>query len=123
VHEGLCTSSGQAVAVKVVKHVGLGALRVSLVVRTDDRKTYLWNAQLHVEELTLWAHLSHPNILPFYGIFRDVSENGGICLVSPWMDNGNLHEYSRHCPQPERFRLVRTLSQSCSGDKFKVDSS
>lgn len=109
VQKGVWGRSGQAVAIKIVRNVGLDVLRASLFVPMNNTLAYRRHAQLHVKELTLWAHLSHPNVLPCYGIFRDSSETGAICLVSPWMDNGNLHEYSRQCPQPERFRLVCTL--------------
>ncbi|KAJ3551810.1 hypothetical protein NP233_g13008 [Leucocoprinus birnbaumii] len=43
-----------------------------------------------IKELILWAHLSHPNILPLYGVFF---EKENIGLVSPWMNAGNLHDY------------------------------
>lgn len=61
--------------------------------------------QLHIKELTLWAHLSHPNILSFYGVFH-LPKDGKICLISPWMENGNLHEYSKYIPEHEKLSLV-----------------
>ncbi|KAK1230559.1 Rho guanine nucleotide exchange factor [Marasmius sp. AFHP31] len=42
-------------------------------------------------EAVLWKQLRHPNVLPFLGFFLDTS--GRPCLVSPWMENGNLTEY------------------------------
>ncbi|KAF7968676.1 hypothetical protein HWV62_29725 [Athelia sp. TMB] len=44
-------------------------------------------------EAVIWRQLSHPNILPFYGIFRLGTEHERLCLVCPWMSNGNLSEY------------------------------
>ena len=42
-------------------------------------------------EAVLWKQLKHPNVLPFLGVFLDTSERP--CLVSPWMENGNLTRY------------------------------
>ncbi|KAF9449509.1 kinase-like protein, partial [Macrolepiota fuliginosa MF-IS2] len=56
-----------------------------------------------IKELILWAHLSHPNILPFYGVFGGDSR---IRLVSPWMANGTICEYSRRLPQVSRMPLI-----------------
>ncbi|KAJ7614073.1 kinase-like domain-containing protein [Roridomyces roridus] len=38
-------------------------------------------------EAIIWRQLSHPNLLPFYGLdkFRQ-----RLCLVSPWMEKGHL---------------------------------
>ncbi|KAJ7588215.1 hypothetical protein C8J56DRAFT_67021 [Mycena floridula] len=48
-------------------------------------------------EAILWSQLSHPNILPLYGIY-DFSRGGTsqLCLVSPWMDNGNISRFLRY---------------------------
>ncbi|KXN82473.1 hypothetical protein AN958_02525 [Leucoagaricus sp. SymC.cos] len=42
------------------------------------------------KELILWSHLSHPNIVPFYGVWVP-DETAQICMVSPWMTNGDLN--------------------------------
>ncbi|KAF9441875.1 kinase-like protein [Macrolepiota fuliginosa MF-IS2] len=57
-----------------------------------------------IQELILWAHLSHPNILPFYGIVLD--DDSRICMISPWMNNGTLCTYSSKLPQPSRIPLI-----------------
>ncbi|KAJ7621273.1 kinase-like domain-containing protein [Roridomyces roridus] len=41
-------------------------------------------------EALIWRQLCHPNLLPFYGVYY--LENR-LCIVSPWMDNGNILEY------------------------------
>ncbi|KZP29967.1 kinase-like protein, partial [Athelia psychrophila] len=41
-------------------------------------------------EAVIWRQLSHPNVLPFYGVFADCPK---LCLVSPWMQNGNLSDF------------------------------
>ncbi len=63
--------------------------------------------QTFVKELALWAHLSHDNVLPFYGVFLR-GESNRICLVSPWMKNGNLRDYLQRTPGAPRLPFVRT---------------
>jgi serine/threonine protein kinase len=50
-----------------------------------------------VKELILWAHILHPNAPPFYGVFIDKSKQ--ICLVSPFMNKGSLHDFALRLPQ------------------------
>ncbi|KAJ7936851.1 kinase-like domain-containing protein [Mycena leptocephala] len=38
-------------------------------------------------EALIWRQLSHPNLLPFVGLYHLQNR---LCLVSPWMENGNL---------------------------------
>ena len=45
--------------------------------------------QKFFREALLWRDLSHPNVLPFYGIdFETFLPRA--CMVSPWMPNGTL---------------------------------
>ena len=45
-------------------------------------------------EFITWRQLSHPNVLPFYGVhFLDDPLETRFCLVSPWMENGNVVEF------------------------------
>ncbi|KAG6915138.1 hypothetical protein DXG01_013077, partial [Tephrocybe rancida] len=60
----------------------------------------------HVEiskETILWGQLSHPNILPFYGLFRF---DGRVYFVSPWMEHGDIRMYLMHNPGAPRFKLA-----------------
>ncbi|KAG6913754.1 hypothetical protein DXG01_004517, partial [Tephrocybe rancida] len=43
------------------------------------------------KEYILWSQLSHPNVLPFYGLHD--FHRGQISLVSPWAENGSLKEF------------------------------
>ncbi|KAG5635074.1 hypothetical protein H0H81_012507 [Sphagnurus paluster] len=43
-------------------------------------------------EAIIWAQLLHPNILPFYGIYRSRKD---FSLVSPWAENGNVVDFLR----------------------------
>ncbi|KAG6829178.1 hypothetical protein H0H92_005433 [Tricholoma furcatifolium] len=53
-----------------------------------------------------WARLSHPNILPFYGIYRLNDSFKSLCIVSPWTVNGNVHEYLKEKRHADRPRLI-----------------
>ncbi|KAG6808330.1 hypothetical protein H0H92_004466 [Tricholoma furcatifolium] len=45
-------------------------------------------------EAIAWGQLRHPNVLPFYGVYR---YNAMAALVTPWMDNGDIQSYlQRH---------------------------
>ncbi|KAF9007056.1 kinase-like domain-containing protein [Cyathus striatus] len=62
------------------------------------------------KEALIWAHLVHPNLLPFYGIYRLDDSRGRLCLVSPWMDNGNITEYLNRHPWMYRFLLIDDIA-------------
>ncbi|KAJ7063874.1 kinase-like domain-containing protein [Mycena amicta] len=42
------------------------------------------------QEALIWRQLSHPNLLPFFGIYYLEKR---LCLVSPWMEHGNIAAY------------------------------
>lgn len=48
-----------------------------------------------IGEALIWGTLSHGHILPFIGAYLDM----GICLVSPFMENGTLRDW-RHDKNP-----------------------
>ncbi len=54
----------------------------------------------------MWSHLDHPNLLSFYGIYQVEERLGCVCLVSPWMENGNINEYLETYPDVPRLPLV-----------------
>jgi len=53
--------------------------------------------QIHksfAREAVTWRQLSHPNLLPFYGVYLIGEKRAEkLCLVCPWMQNGNLSHY------------------------------
>jgi hypothetical protein len=57
-----------------------------------------------VAEAVIWRSFHHPNVLPFYGIYR---WNNQLALVSPWMENGNVIRYLQTSPHADRASLVR----------------
>jgi serine/threonine protein kinase len=44
-------------------------------------------------EAVTWRQLSHPNVLPFYGVFKLERNPPRVCLACPWMENGNLERF------------------------------
>lgn len=62
--------------------------------------------QSFAREAILWSQLEHPNVLPFYGLYRLGDQSDRVCLVSPWMDNGNVSEYISVNPKVARLPLV-----------------
>ncbi|KAJ7586621.1 kinase-like domain-containing protein [Mycena floridula] len=58
-------------------------------------------------EIIIWSQLSHPNVLPFYGIYY-LNDRGTFraCIVSPWMENGNLLQFLNERP-------YETVNRSC----------
>ena len=56
------------------------------------------------KEAVTWKYLDHPNILPLLGITTDPLQ-----LVSKWVSGGNLREYIKKRPDPDRHRLVGIL--------------
>ncbi|KAJ7139286.1 kinase-like domain-containing protein [Mycena epipterygia] len=46
-------------------------------------------------EAVIWRQLSHPNLLPFFGLYYLDTR---LCLVSPWMEHGHLLQFLRNAP-------------------------
>ncbi|KXN84745.1 hypothetical protein AN958_12172 [Leucoagaricus sp. SymC.cos] len=67
------------------------------------------------KEMLLWAHVSHQNILPFYGVYAFDSPTRRLCLVSPWMDHGNLYEYLKNNPKSNPSSRIWLLRDIVSG--------
>ncbi|KAJ7604656.1 kinase-like domain-containing protein [Roridomyces roridus] len=83
---------GQTVCVKVMR----------LFQESDVRAT----VKEFSREALIWRQLVHPNLLPFYGLYR--LENR-LCIVSPWMENGNIFEYVKRNPPSISRRLSLIL--------------
>ncbi|KZP06101.1 hypothetical protein FIBSPDRAFT_876854 [Athelia psychrophila] len=63
------------------------AVKVLKVYKTSNMEKILKG---FTREAVIWRQLSHPNVLPFYGIFRLGGSNSP--RLSPWMKNGALVE-------------------------------
>ncbi|KAF9644351.1 kinase-like protein [Thelephora ganbajun] len=80
--------------------------------RTQTTKNMeLIKRRLHCEILG-WKHMSHPNVLPFLGISEIPPP---FCIISPWMPNGNIVEYTKKNRSSNRLLL---LSQSACGLQY-----
>lgn len=60
------------------------------------RVSSMWadkDAQKFSTEAVTWRQLSHSNVLPFYGVYHPVHNTPRLCLVCPWMGNGNVVQF------------------------------
>ncbi|KAL0568100.1 Rho guanine nucleotide exchange factor [Marasmius crinis-equi] len=73
--------------------VCLKVLRVHL---TSDVQASL---KEYLREAIVWKQLKHPNLLPFLGIYYLDDTRQRICLVSPWMERGNLVQFLKDTPR------------------------
>ncbi|KAJ7921746.1 kinase-like domain-containing protein [Mycena leptocephala] len=83
---------GQAVAVKVMR-----------VFEDSDIEAVL---KEFGREALIWRQLSHPNLLPFFGIYHLDTR---LCLISPWMENGHVMHFLKknpHLAEPNRLSLI-----------------
>jgi serine/threonine protein kinase len=57
-------------------------------------------------EAIIWRRASHRYVLEFYGVYKLDTR---IALVSPWLDNGTVHEYLGNESRKRDLRLLLTL--------------
>ncbi|KAJ7140920.1 kinase-like domain-containing protein [Mycena epipterygia] len=50
------------------------------------------------DEALIWRQLSHPNLLPFFGVYYLEDAKCRLGLVSPWMESGNIARYLKTNP-------------------------
>jgi len=48
---------------------------------------------------------SHPNVLPVIRVSESLFP---FCIMSPWMPDGNITQYTEMCPGADRLMLVCT---------------
>ncbi|KAF5313814.1 hypothetical protein D9758_018714 [Tetrapyrgos nigripes] len=66
-----------------------------------------------LKEAIVWRQLDHPNVLPFLGIYFLDTSKQRICLISPWMDNGNLNHYLADGSHGYADRLTLAYDVAC----------
>jgi len=68
-------------------------------------------------EAIIWKKLKHRNLLPLFGVSAGIKIAGinyeHPCLVSPWMENGDIRVFARKNPTFNRFKLVNNPHPSC----------
>ncbi|KAF7367942.1 Protein kinase domain-containing protein [Mycena sanguinolenta] len=79
VHKG--SLRGQAVATKIMRVFNKTDIDVAV--------------QNFGQEAVIWRQLSHPNLLPFFGLYYFDQR---LCLVSPWMENGDIRMFFKNHP-------------------------
>ena len=63
-------------------------------------------------EIVIWGRLSHPNVLPVLGVSLKSSP---LCVITEWMMNRNIMDFTPKHPGVNRLRLVRPISILPSG--------
>ncbi|KAF9003194.1 kinase-like protein, partial [Hymenopellis radicata] len=58
------------------------------------------------QEAFIWRQLRHENILPFYGVSTEVMDHSSLCLISPWMEDGNIRDFLARHPDHSRIRMI-----------------
>ncbi|KAJ7120685.1 kinase-like domain-containing protein [Mycena crocata] len=68
-------------------------------------------------EALCWGYLEHPNILPFLGVDEEMF-NPSFCLISPWMDNGNLMSFLANLPENRAFDRLTAVIDTAQGMRY-----
>ncbi|KAG7090226.1 hypothetical protein E1B28_011826 [Marasmius oreades] len=70
----------------------------------------------YMREAIVWRQLKHPNLLPFMGMYYLDKTREQLCLVSPWMERGNLVRYLKDTPreQVDHYSLVYDVASGLS---------
>ncbi|KZT50793.1 kinase-like protein [Calocera cornea HHB12733] len=74
-------------------------------IRASGRK---WEKHF-VRELRAWTGLSHPNLLPLYGVCTHGLS--GLAMVSPWMDFGRILDYLNDHKEARRDPLILGIAK------------
>ncbi|KAK1215507.1 Rho guanine nucleotide exchange factor [Marasmius sp. AFHP31] len=60
----------------------------------------------YMQEAIVWQQLRHPNLLPFVGMYYFGEGQEQLCLVSPWMEQGNLVTFLKNVPPEHVDRML-----------------
>ncbi|KAK1227130.1 hypothetical protein PQX77_009870 [Marasmius sp. AFHP31] len=60
-------------------------------------------------EALIWTHLDHPNVLPLIGVNTKLFGTD-FCLVSPWMENGDIITFLKRKPDHDRMRSIKEIA-------------
>jgi len=93
VYEGVYL--GNAVALKALRVYGKDNIR-------KVQKSFC-------KEAVFWRRLVHPNIVSFLGVVN--SESLPLCMVSIWMQNGNMAKFLERNPRSNRLELLIDAAQ------------
>ncbi|KXN82444.1 hypothetical protein AN958_02547 [Leucoagaricus sp. SymC.cos] len=105
IYKGVC--EGQVVCVKAV-----------CINESGPNADKVMRAQIG-ELALLSAYSSHVNVIPLYGAYLSAEHNPRICIVSPWMENGDLTDYLMKFPDAARIPLMADVA---AGLRFLHDA-
>ncbi|KAG7091121.1 hypothetical protein E1B28_010175 [Marasmius oreades] len=80
------------------------------VLRTFESTDVERMSEQYTREALLWRQLKHPNVLPFMGLYYLDASRRRLCLVCPWMENGNLVQYLKANDNVDRILLLYDVS-------------
>ncbi|PBL04500.1 kinase-like protein [Armillaria gallica] len=60
-------------------------------------------------EALVWRNLKHPNVLPFLGVSTELFVPS-FCLISPWMENGNIMSFLATNPAHDRLGSIKEVA-------------
>ncbi|THH05685.1 hypothetical protein EW145_g4625 [Phellinidium pouzarii] len=96
------------VAVKVINRGG----RRGMLDAMQEEKT----RKRLFHELRMWLRLEHENVVPLLGICKSFENELFVSMVSPWYDNGNLHDFiASNWPDLKLPECMKLLSEVISG--------
>ncbi|KAF9042542.1 kinase-like protein [Hymenopellis radicata] len=88
------TNSGKAVALKEIR-------------LCEETLTMRKNKRQFIKESLILHHLSHPNILAFFGI---IDEPYRLCIMSDWQENGDMRNYISNHPEASIKELLEGVA-------------
>ena len=100
------TCNGKVVVVKALRIDILGEeqrARMVWIPSLARLQSLIIPSQSLAKEVIGWKWLRHDNILPFLGV---TSIPQPSCIVSPWMQNGNIMDFLKNHPEHNPFNLV-----------------
>ncbi|KAF9268581.1 kinase-like protein [Marasmius fiardii PR-910] len=80
------------------------------VIRTFEGTDIERLSEQYMGEAILWRQLKHPNVVPFMGLYYLDQSRRRLCLVCPWMENGNLVQYLKANQEADRILLAYDVS-------------
>jgi len=90
------------------KEVAIKSLRLYGSIAARGRHKLEKNS---VRELVVWSKLDHPNVLGLLGI---CVFGGEIGMVSEWMPNGHVTEYTIKHPEVDKLKLINDIAAGLS---------
>ncbi|KXN90942.1 Mitogen-activated protein kinase kinase kinase ANP1 [Leucoagaricus sp. SymC.cos] len=82
--------------------------RLSAVKGSDAQVVIDFLDEAYAGELVISAHITHSNILPFYGVIR-FGESPLFARVFKWLEYGNVKEYLRKNPETPRIPVIADI--------------